>query len=513
MTGPKCYPLQRAARVPRLESLVVATLVLFGYRTGLNGISDNSTFAHLRTGIEMTRHWSIPRADPYSFTAPHHPWVVQSWLASAVYGAAYRLGGLHVVVFADGLLAAAVAWVVARLARTGAFITTLVAAPLAVLVGAIYWAPRPLMFGLLCLGLLVTVVERRTTPRWLIPITWVWVNTHGSFPLGAAWLLARAAGEALDGRHWPRATARYTGWFLGALALAAANPLGPKLLAFPLAVRDKASVFRNVVEWRSPDFQSPQGIALLVLLGIGLIILIRTRVSWADTLPVVGFLAAALFSVRNVAPAAVVFAPVLGRAMRRAAPPPAEVGEIGTKADLPASKPGVPTDASRRPSLNAVIASLLVVVALIFTVGERRAAPLDLRTYPTAAVAWMGTHGYLDPTRHRVAEQDVIGDYLILLRGPAGKVFIDDRVDMYPVVVSDDYDTLLHGTVGSIAVLDRYRVDTVLWDDRLALPGLREALGGWRAVYPSLSSPSPKGDYWVVLARDPMTPRIASPPG
>jgi hypothetical protein len=109
----------------------------------------------------------------------------------------------------------------------------------------------------------------------------------------------------------------------------------------------------------------------------------------------------------------------------------------------------------------------------------------------------MTTHGYFDATVHRVAEQDVVGCYLILLRGSKGRVFIDDRVDMYPITVSNDYDTILHAQPAAPQVLDKYGIDTVLWDRHLALKDLLLAHGGWAVSYQD------KG--WVVLTRSPVS--------
>ena len=57
------------------------------------------------------------------------------------------------------------------------------------------WAPRPLMVGLVLLGLTLLVAEGRIPAPVLLPVFWLWVNSHGSFPLGlvALGLLRRSA--------------------------------------------------------------------------------------------------------------------------------------------------------------------------------------------------------------------------------------------------------------------------------------------------------------------------------
>ncbi|MGH9266873.1 MAG: hypothetical protein ACRD0D_01715, partial [Acidimicrobiales bacterium] len=190
-------------RAPALESLFVGAYVLLGLRLGCVPIADNSMFVHLRTGIDMAGGGGIPRADPYSFTAAGEPWVVQSWLASWAYGLAERTAGVEGVVIGQGLLMAVLAGLVAGLARAGSPLRTALAGGIAVGLGATYWAPRPLLFGLVAFALTVTVVERGASPLWLLPIGWVWVNSHGSFPLGLAWVLLRAVGAGADGRRVP----------------------------------------------------------------------------------------------------------------------------------------------------------------------------------------------------------------------------------------------------------------------------------------------------------------------
>jgi hypothetical protein len=151
--------LKQALLAPRMESLFAAAVVLFGFRLGARPIGDNSTFTHLRTGIDMARTGAIPRVDSYSYTAAGEHWVVQSWLPEWTYGWAYRLGGFELVVLEQALLVAFLAWLVVRLARAGSPLRTTLASIAAVGVGTALWTPRPLLFGLICMALTISVVE------------------------------------------------------------------------------------------------------------------------------------------------------------------------------------------------------------------------------------------------------------------------------------------------------------------------------------------------------------------
>ena len=67
------------------------------------------------------------------------------------------------------------------------------------------WTSRPFLFGLLCFALTLLVAEGGLDPRWLVPIGWFWVNTHGSFPMGFVLLTLHFAMRFVIG---PRARER-----------------------------------------------------------------------------------------------------------------------------------------------------------------------------------------------------------------------------------------------------------------------------------------------------------------
>ncbi|HZN13532.1 MAG TPA: hypothetical protein VFB78_04635 [Acidimicrobiales bacterium] len=463
---------RRLYRPPTVESLAVATFALFGMAIGSARIGDNSMFVHIRTGMEIAAGRGIPRTDPYSFTAAGHRWVVQSWLPAWTYGWAERLGGFGWVAAEQGVLLAVLAWLVLRLAKTGNVARTIAAGGIAIGIGAPFWSVRPLVFGLIAFALTVLIVEKRAHPGWLVPVVWLWVNSHGSFPLGLAWIAVVTVGAALDGRRWPREELRYAGGFVAGLVIAAINPLGPRLLTFPLTVGDKQSVFKTVVEWQSPDFQRVGGMVALAFLVLALLVLFRQRVTWRDALPVAAFMGLGLFAMRNLAPMAVVMAPVLSRALT-----PSPTGGF--------SAPTV----SR---VNTGIAALMAAVFVVLGAGAAAGAGLDTKAYPVAATTWLEHRGYTKAP-HRIAQQDVVGCYFDLRFGRGARVFVDDRVDMFPVEVSNDYFALLRGSPRSLRILDDRRVDAVLWQDGKALVAILNLADNWHRAY--------NRNGWVIYLR------------
>lgn len=458
MTG-----FRRVVAVPSLETLFVATIALLGLRLGLRPIGDNSFFTHLRTGIDIVDGLGVPRRDPYSFTASGEPWVVQSWLASWVYGLVDALGGRHGLVVLHGALYGLLGWLVASLARTTSPMRTASSALIAAGIGLAYWSPRPLAIALIAMALLVMAVER-SWPGWiLVPLVWVWANSHGSFVLGGVWLVLLV----LTGRPTAR---RYLGWFVGGCAAAVVNPLGPRLLLFPFALLDKRDNFRRVVEWRPPTAPiNPMVVAAVVCVAVTVVVLawavVRRRVTVADIVPVAVFLAMGMVAQRNLAPAGIVAAPVLARALR---PPVASV---------PSTSP-----------INRAFGGVLAATAALFVaVALAGSQPFDLDEYPSqrALAAAAGD---------RLVTTDVVGGYRILLEGRAADVFVDDRYDMYPQAVIRDYLVLLDGDEEWPQVLDRWKADAVLWPEEEELAASLERSRTWRRAFAEAG--------WVVFVRE-----------
>lgn len=70
---------------------------------------------------------------------------------------------------------------------------------------------------------------------------------------------------------------------------------------------------------------------------------------------------------------------------------------------------------------------------------------------------------------------------------------MDDRYDMFPERVSTDYTVLTSGEPSWNEVLDRYRIDLVLWERKQALASIVSADSRWEVIH--------RTKKWVVAAR------------
>ena len=428
-------------RSVRLATAVRWALVFIGFVVGSRTITDNSFLTHLATGQLILDTGAVPTADPYSLIGQGEPWTVQSWLVSLIYdGLDSTLGGWSIR-FGNGLLGVIITvglWRLTASARQLLTRTSLVA--LVLLIGTFLWPPRPLLFALAAMVLVLEVAQGLRSRWWLIPIFWFWVNAHGSFVLGLGVLGAIMVGSAIDQRRLPRAE-------IGTLVVAvlgclvgAVNPMGPRLLWFPFHLMGRNEALDRVSEWASPGFRSP--VELLFLIPLVLIVVAASRrAGWRALLPAVVFFVSGLMAVRNLGLASVVIVALV-------APSLADLG--GT------------TDGSEKGRLGTTISLIAAIGLLIASFGVLRGAPVDLGSYPITEIDWLEEHQLVARDDVRLLERDYVGNYLTLRYGSEARVFMDDRFDFHPLDVIEDHNALLLG--GDVEdVVDRRGFDVALW--------------------------------------------------
>lgn len=449
----------RSDRPVSLGVVVAAVLVAGAVLIGIAPLHDNSFLTHLATG-RIILDSGIPRTDPYTFTAGGEPWVVQSWLASVLYAGLEDAVGLDGVRVLTGVLVGAVVALLWAATRSAPSVVSRLAVVVACgFASSLGWSERPLMFGLVSFGACLLASQGRLRGPWLVPIGWVWVNTHGSFPIGVALLLAVAAGEWLDGERPPPGLA-LAGWLTGGIALGALNPLGWRLLAFPLELLGRSGELRAwVVEWKPPAFESPAELAFLGLVVASVVAGARVR-QLRLLLPAAAFIALALLSRRNVPLAAFAVAPLLAAAV------PA-VGSL--RAD------------DRPKAAGAVLGAVAVLSIALVSIRLGSTPATDLDAYPEVEVGWLADRGLVSPAANLVAP-DYVGNYLEARFGPTGAVFFDDRFDMFPASVVEDYRSLAQVDDPG-AVLERWDPAAVLWRTDEPLAGWLDAEAGWTRVF------------------------------
>jgi hypothetical protein len=433
-----------------------ALVVAIGLLPGCGILFDNSFLTHLATGRRIWGGDGIPYEDPYTFTAAGEPWIAQSWFASVIYGAVEKFGGLGWLRLQFGLTTAAIAgclWLLTRPARSP--VHRLVAVTPALLMVCFGLGHRPLLLGLLCLALTLLAAEGVVGHRWLVPVGWLWVNTHGSWPYGLVVLALLWWGRRLDGED-ASLERRCTLWMALGFVASVASPYGPRLLWFPAVAVERREAFAGIREWKPPTFDDIGQLAFILVVVIAVVAIAR-RPTWRAVIPFVAFTAAALLSARNLPVAAVIAVP--GTALGLAA-------ESRVDLRLFARAAG----------------ALAVVLAVIGIATIPSTDDFGDDPYPVEANDWLVAHD-LAPTQATVIAQDYVGNWWEAVYGDRAAVFMDDRMELIPIEVVRDHRTLFEGSPGWEEALGRYEPDAVVWERDLPLAELLRTSDDWEITH------------------------------
>jgi hypothetical protein len=461
----------RRARGVSMAGLITLLFGASGFALSSGSLSDNSFLWHLRTG-GLILDTGIPHADPYSFTAAGTHWIAQSWLAELMYAVLERSIGDHAIRLAVGIAGACIAVFLFRVAFHTADdrVRGLAIAVPALACSFTVQSERPLWFGLALLGAVVFTVEVPDSllgrhPRVVIPVAmWLWVNTHGTFALGFAYLVFYLVGRRLDGASFGRGRERDLLIAVGIAAVAIfVNPYGPSLVLFPVALMGRSKVLSNVAEWQSVSLHSLGGLFYAFWLFLSVVALARSKPRRGDVLVSVVFLALGWWAVRNVAIAVAVTVPVVGRAFRPVRDPDA-----------------APVDhEARYGTATPLLAVLVCLVSLLLVAQAARQPDFDLRRYPVSALHALDTEHRLGG---RLLTTDAWAGYVIYKYWPEQHVFFDDRYDMYPIALTAAYNKVLGLKPGWEQVLDQYRINIVVWPRAGAIVQALDHLPGWKRV-------------------------------
>ena len=237
---------------------------------------------------------------------------------------------------------------------------------------------------------------------------WVWVNVHGSWPFGLAYLVLRMVGRRVDGAA-PGRLPRLLGiGGRGHRARSAPTPSARACVAYPLSVLTHHQAFAHIVEWHvARASRTPSTLVFLAAALVAFVLLVARRGTVEDVLVAAAFTAAALTPSRNVPVAALLITPVLARG----------VAGLGTS-----------TACAAAWSPASALAALVAVGAVV-TAGALRRPAYDLSPTPWPRCRGCRSTissraGWPPPTTWAITWSSATAR--------AATAFVDDRVDVFP---------------------------------------------------------------------------------
>jgi hypothetical protein len=463
-------------------------------------VDDADVWWVAAAGRQMLTTGAVPRENGFSFVEPEHPWIMHEWLFGPPY--AWGLGALGPRFFAlvaAGALALTGALVVAATVGRARHLAVGCAAALVALVLFAHPTARPTWVALAFPAAMALLAFRETLGRVAacacVGLELVWVNAHGSFPLGVVLLGAAAWASGVDRR-------RRIVVVLAAAAVTLVNPYGLRLHALVLdyafaapghGIGDLTPIVEYAPLWDARYF-SVHSAAALAVLGALVLFAVWTLVATAHRARAVLVLA--------LLPPAVVharFVPTLAMVAAIVLLPALDDAVAGTRLAAHAGGPWRP----RRATVGVFAGVLAGVAAVAFaTVASR---PTDSWIDPA-----VGPASFLRLVSRLPDGADVVTPFrsaglLLWLAAPRGvRVFYDSRNDPYSAEMRRVGLTLLERTPGDIVdELERRGTTHALVPSPQGVAAAsRRGYDGALGAAPGWSTLARDGD-WCVYARRP----------
>jgi hypothetical protein len=439
---------------------------------------DPDVWWHVKVGESLLQTHHFFDGDPFSFTVLGQPWMSCEWIGDVLLALAARIGGvqgLDALFLIEGAAIVIALYVLATMRAKNSkagFAACALLLPLALL----SFNLRPQMLGYLFLVLTLIALERFREGHhraiWFLPpLFLIWVNAHGSFPIGLGtiglyWMsgfINFRAGR-LEARAWtPSERRSLSTVLLLCFAALLVTPYGSRLAAYPFEVAFKLPQgVAAVQEWRTMPFNEPGGKLFLVLLLGFLVAQITFDIKWR--LEEIGlFLFGTLMACLHLRFLLIFipfFLPLVAVIFARWLP------AYDRKKDI--------------YFMNAALMALVLLGIWRFFPTRGDLDQKIAQDFPVNAVNYMQQHAVPDPLFHSYG----FGGYLIYSRWPEHKIFIDGRADPFErggVFIDYLYIVELHP--GALSVLRNYGIRSVLLQRGENLIGVLDASPEWTRVY------------------------------
>jgi hypothetical protein len=408
----------------------------------------------------------------FTFTALGRPWLNQQWGAQIVFASLYRAGSWELIALTRAGVVAVSFWLLYLACRArGAGVRHAAWLCLGALFVSIDgFAPRPQLIAFLLFALTLAIVasrDRHPSMLWLVPpITLIWANVHGSFPLAPVVLLLAWAEERRGDPRIARTTLLVA---LAAVAAANVNPYGARIWSYVIELSTNPEIRRTIEEWQPPSVTTASGFAFFASAAAVAVVAIRSRrrLTWPRVAGLALFFVIGATAIRGVIWWSLA-APVL-------------------LADLLSERTVRRDEPSR---LNSAVAVVLVAIGIVFLPWFRPTFTSSADSGSADGLLGYAPEAYSSRVRvmvepgTRLFVPELWASWFELV-APRDPVMVDPRIELFTSEIWNDYDAISNATDGWESVADR-------WDIRVLVLSRRQQSDliavvrddpGWRVVY------------------------------
>lgn len=445
----------------------------------LKQLGDPDMFWHIQTGEYVLKNLSVPHSDIFTYYGIENNlyWTAHEWLSDVIFYLIYSIGGYKLLRLFPTIILLIIS--VMTIKNTEYSDKTSIFTYLSYFVCfftlAIFSEIRPHMFSFLLLSSEVLILERfkkqDTKTIYLLPIiSFLWANLHGGssslvYIVPLFYLLfsikpfkiGNLQNELLD-KNKIKKLAIICLFTITTIIL---NPYGYKMLLYPYINMLDTTMLSSIVEWQSPNFHTPEGILIyLIIMYISCILVLSDKkINLLEIMLYGAFIYLSLKSIRQISYCVIVLLPLL---LKR------PLSFIELKKD---------------DTKNIINFSLCIVTCLFlifFTGMKLNEEDLDLTLYPSSVA--IEKIEELEPKR-MLNDYDWGGYFIKTFANTEIKPFIDGRADIFSKVSLPNYSKIYYLTPGWEKIIEDYNFDTIIMKPDTAFVTELLKTNNWELYY------------------------------
>lgn len=472
--------------IPSIGDIIFISIFFYlSFFTGNSLLNDGDTGYHIRAGEYILENLSVPKFDIFSYHFPPIQWTAHEWLSEVLMAAIYNLSGLTGIVLFFSFLIAFSYYLFFKILRKYDvnILFTVVILLLAIASSQIHWLARPHLFSMVLLIIWYYILDsfqyKDINHLSIMPFIMIlWVNLHGSFILGFLLLGIYLIGNIVsfvmhkEKESKSKVINLIVIIFLCLIA-SIINPYSYEILLFPFKLTSNRFIMDNVNEFLSPNFHEPMLYTLLLFLLITVLALSKKRLNTIEFMLIILFTYMSLYSIRYVPLFSIIVSPILSRYLQNIF----EEGSGRIKKFLYIRAQRISQiDSSAKGYFFPLIA---VFIVIIISIKGGISFEFDKKSKPVEAVNFLKKEWISG----NMFNNDEFGDYIIYAAWPEYRVFFDGRSDMYGTEKMKEYFKIAHIQPGIDDVLEKYKIDWIIYNSGSSLSQYLLQRKDWRLIY------------------------------
>ncbi len=460
---------------------------------------------HLATGRYILENRAFPQIEVFSYTALSKSWIAYSWLAEIIFFKISLLGINWLIILRVFLITVVFGIILKTVYnRTGNFNLAVLISFIIIVSFGPSWEERPQLFSFVFTGLFTYILSeykyRNKDYLWVLPfIMLFWVNLHIYFIIGWILIALYVIGEYFRNRlDWsnnprlsPEQIRKLVKILLVCIVVSFLNPYTYRIFFQAYEFVTMGATAEVAGEMRSPSFHLSLVFLFEILMFIAFLSFICSprRPDFTEWCIFFGFTHQSFYALRNMPfwgiVTASIYTPYLNDVINLIS------SKFKKKFELNSSGKDEPQVEGLLKKCSLVfnwvfLCGLIIIINLRVPYSKEIKSCVQERSYPIQAVEFIKENKLPGPMFNSL----LWGSYLIYMLYPEYKVAFDGRTQVYGDKLLQEYCDVQNINPGWQDVLEKYKVNFILWRREKPLTQILIKDTNWELIYQ---------DEWAVI--------------